>query len=183
MGRNKHGRDGMLSLFVTMFAMSVPSAGVILLLADWAGSGRGAGIWWRWGVTFGAALSVASGSYIGMRLYGYYREAIAVDSTTGEASLARSRAAGNLLALWFAVAVVIAWYGLRNVLDSYQANGALTPTDAPDVLVALSGASAVVTAISLAVARLMRAGGEEQRHGGGCGVGSERPCGRDHCPS
>ncbi|MFD9442144.1 hypothetical protein [Streptomyces sp. NPDC060001] len=62
--------------------------------------------------------------------------------------------------------VALTWYGLRNVLDTYATRGELGPGDASDVLLALSGGTAVVTAASLAVSRIFRAWGAKNKDSG-----------------
>jgi TRAP-type C4-dicarboxylate transport system permease small subunit len=77
------------------------------------------------------------------------------------------RPGGQLLVLGCFVFVVwLTWYALKNVLDTYATRGSLGPSEAPDILVALSGASAIVTAISLAVSRILRTVGVKNKESG-----------------
>ncbi|MFG2368860.1 hypothetical protein ACGFY3_45945 [Streptomyces mirabilis] len=74
---------------------------------------------------------------------------------------------GHLLLLGCFVFVVwLTWYGLKNVLDAYLTRGSLGPTEAPDIVIVLSGASAIVTAVSLAVSRIFRAVGMKNKESG-----------------
>ncbi|MCW8103231.1 hypothetical protein [Streptomyces tauricus] len=61
---------------------------------------------------------------------------------------------------------LVTWHGLRNVLETYETRRSLGPGDAPDILIALSGASALVTAVSLAISRLFRAWGAKNKDNG-----------------
>ncbi|MFG2985714.1 hypothetical protein ACGFYQ_31405 [Streptomyces sp. NPDC048258] len=67
---------------------------------------------------------------------------------------------------------LLSWYGMRNVLGIYKTSGHLGPQDAPDILVAGGALSAFLTAISLAVSRVLRADGA-QRHARGQGAQAE----------
>ncbi|WP_434587430.1 hypothetical protein [Streptomyces sp. A5-4] len=61
------------------------------------------------------------------------------------------------------VSVVLSWFATRNALTVYEASGHLGPQDAPDILLAGAALSALLTAISLAVSRVLRADGAQRR--------------------
>lgn len=90
------------------------------------------------------------------------------ERTTGQRPPALSWTIVQLLVF----SALLSWYGMRNVLGIYEISGRLAPQDAPDILVAGGALSAFLTAISLAVSRVLRADGA-QRHASGQGAQAE----------
>lgn len=83
-----------------------------------------------------------------------------------------THAVGRVHVQLLILAGLVAWYGLRSVLDTHQTDGRLGPQDAPELLVAGGALSAFLTAVSLAVSRILRAEGA-QRHARGQGAQAE----------
>ncbi|MGR4878271.1 hypothetical protein ACIPUC_02385 [Streptomyces sp. LARHCF249] len=84
---------------------------------------------------------------------------VAERAATGGPASALDRTIVQLVAL----SALLAWYGIRNVLGIYETSGRLGPQDAPDLLVAGGALSAFLTAVSLAVSRVLRADGAQRR--------------------
>ncbi len=91
---------------------------------------------------------------------------------TEERTTSERPAAVGRMTVQLVLFALLAWYGMRNVLDAYETSGRLGPQDAPDILVAGGALSAFLTAVSLAVSRVLRAEGA-QRHARGQGAQAE----------
>ncbi|MEU9254393.1 hypothetical protein AB0D66_21355 [Streptomyces sp. NPDC048270] len=92
--------------------------------------------------------------------------------SAGRTTGGRPAAVGRMDVQLIVVFALLAWFAMRNVLDGYESSGRLGPQDAPDLLVAGGALSAFLTAVSLAVSRVLRAEGA-QRHARGQGAQAE----------
>jgi hypothetical protein len=69
--------------------------------------------------------------------------------------------------LRLAVLVIVVWLterSLRNILQTYSTTGHLGPGHANDIIVAMSGTAALITAVGLAVARILGTEGGRRRN-------------------